>query len=49
MSIYALVIAGLCYLAASISCFRNEDAPHGVMYLSYCCANGGLIWHELVK
>lgn len=49
MAIPAIVISTLCYLFTSISCFKQQDNPHGVMWAGYVFANLGLLWYEYSK
>jgi len=49
MAVPAIIISTLCYLFTSISCFRQSDNPHGVMWAGYVFANLGLLWYEYTK
>lgn len=49
MAIPALVISTLCYALTCISCLRQGDKPHGVMWAGYVFANLGLLWYEFTK
>jgi len=49
MAIPAIIISTLCYLFTCISCLRQGDNPHGVMWAGYAFANLGLLWYEYLK
>jgi hypothetical protein len=49
MAIPAIIISTLCYLFTCISCFKQGDKPHGVMWAGYVFANLGLLWYECIK
>jgi hypothetical protein len=49
MAIPAIIISTLCYFFTCISCFRQRDTPHGVMWAGYVFANLGLLWYEFNK
>ena len=49
MSVWAILIASICYLVTAIANFRQKDYPHCMMWFSYFLANCGLIWYEVVK
>ena len=49
MAIPAIIISTLCYLFTCISCLKQKDYPHGVMWAGYVFANLGLLWYEYIK
>lgn len=49
MAVPAILISTLCYLFTAISCFKQSDNPHGVMWTGYVFANLGLLWYEYSK
>jgi hypothetical protein len=49
MAIPAIIISTICYLTTCISCFRQGDNPHCVMWAGYVFANLGLLWYEYSK
>lgn len=44
-----VTISTILYLCVSVSCFYQNDHPHGVMWAGYTFANLGLLWYELSK
>lgn len=49
MAIPAVILSTILYVITSISCFRQKDYPHGVMWFGYAFANLGLLWYEFNK
>lgn len=49
MGIWCVAIATVLYFMTSISCFIQNDSPHGVMWAGYTFANIGLLWYEFSK
>lgn len=41
--------ASIFYVIAGISCLKQKDYPHALMWLSYASANIGLMWYEINK
>jgi hypothetical protein len=41
--------ASIFYVIAGISCLKQKDYPHALMWLSYASANVGLMWYEINK
>jgi len=48
-AICAITITSICYGIASISCIRDKDYPHSLMWFAYALANIGLLWYEIQK
>ncbi len=49
MSFYTIGICTLMYALTSISCIRDRDYPHAIMWFAYGLANVGLLWYEVKK
>ena len=49
MSIYTIGLTIILYIVTGISCCRQRDFAHAVMWFSYGMANGGLLWYEMSK
>jgi len=49
MGIYAIIIATVLYLFTSLSCLRQKDYPHALIWFSYAVANTGFMWYEIQK
>ena len=47
--ITAIGLTSVLYLVACVSCLRQKDYPHALMWFSYSSANLGLLWYELSK
>ena len=48
-AICAITITSICYTIASISCIKDKDYPHSLMWFAYALANIGLLWYEIQK
>jgi hypothetical protein len=49
MAIWCVILSTGLYTLTSLSCFRQKDNPHGVMWAGYAFANLGLLWYEFTK
>ena len=49
MAIWCVSLSTVLYAVTSLSCFRQNDNPHGVMWAGYTFANLGLLWYEFTK
>lgn len=49
MAIWCVILSTFLYSLTSISCFRQKDNPHAVMWAGYAFANLGLLWYEFTK
>lgn len=49
MSVYALIIATLCYIVTALSNLKQKDYPHALVWFAYAVANFGLLWYEWNK
>ncbi len=48
-AITAISVTTVCYLIASISCIKDRDYPHALMWFAYSLANTALLWYEITK
>lgn len=49
IGVFSIALASLLYTIAGISCLKQKDFPHALMWMSYASANLGLAWYELQK
>lgn len=49
MSIPAISIATICYVATAYGNLKQRDYPHAFVWFSYALANCGLLWYEYNK
>ena len=48
-AVAAIFISTICYGVASISCIKDKDYPHALMWFAYSLANTALLWYEITK
>ena len=49
MAVYAIGTTTLLYWVTCISCAKDKDYPHALMWFAYGLANFGLLWYEFKK
>ena len=49
MALYTITITMVMYALTGISCIRDKDYPHAMMWFAYGMANLGLLWYEFNK
>ena len=49
MALYTIAITMIMYGLTAISCIRDKDYPHAIMWFAYGLANAGLLWYEMKK
>lgn len=47
--IIAISLTVVLYLIACVSCIRQKDYAHALMWVSYSTANIGMLWYEIMK
>jgi len=49
MGITALIITIILYLIIAIQSYLDKDYPHCMIWVCYCLANAGFVWHMLER
>ena len=49
MAIYTVAATVALYGLTCLSCLKDKDYPHALMWFSYGLANVGLLWYEFKK
>ena len=49
MAIYTVSITVALYGLTCLSCLKDKDYPHALMWFAYGLANVGLLWYEFKK
>ncbi len=49
MAIYTISATCILYLMTCVSCIKDDDYPHALMWFAYGLANAGLLWYEWKK